>query len=111
MLMLLGLVVPALSTISAQLVSVQYEPLIFKLSFSQAVQRPRFQIMLNNVNEVSYQFISPNVTFTDTYYFKTTSTPPTSSFGLESYELVFNNPLIVGDGNLNIDSFVIIAGK
>jgi hypothetical protein len=49
-------------SISADLILMQYEPLVFKLNFSQPVSTPAFQLMLNNINEMEYYFLNSNIT-------------------------------------------------
>jgi len=60
---------PISSKVTAQLYLVAHEPVVsFRLTFSQPVQLPQFQILINN-NNLGYT-ITTQSNFTDSYNFK-----------------------------------------
>lgn len=48
--------VMAQQPITASLRLVQYDPFVFKLSFSEEVSQPAFQLLLNSLYQLNYTF-------------------------------------------------------
>lgn len=44
--------------IMASLLLIQYDPMVFQLTFTSAVATPKFQILQNNIHILKYQIIS-----------------------------------------------------
>jgi hypothetical protein len=57
------------SSISASLNIVQYEPVVFQLTFSESLSFPSFQLILNNAYLLSYTLLTVD-TPSDTFYFR-----------------------------------------
>lgn len=54
-------------TVTAKLELVQYDPRVFRLTFSESVDQPEFQLLLNNIYDIPHRFISPD-THADTFF-------------------------------------------
>lgn len=98
LLLSLLLLAPALP-LTAELKLQQYEPLILQLTFSAPVERPTFQLLYNNIYDIPYSFLADSQP-SDTYLLKADIGDLPSTSKLESYDLLFNNPLTVGGGDL-----------
>jgi hypothetical protein len=114
--MLLILSLLLLNTLSTQPVSadlqvIQFDPLTFLLTFSEPVDLPPFQLLLNGFNILNITF--PPSSTNDT----TIAPPPSASYVftsvnpyvalLENYSVQFTHPLAVGDGRLQLSDFVV----
>lgn len=66
--------------------------------------------MLNNLYELPYTFVDSN-TFATKFLFSSPGVKNNGGTSLESYELIFNSPLDVGNGNLMTNYFVLTAQK
>lgn len=97
-------------SITASLMLVQYEPFVFKLNFSEALPQPAFQLLLNNLYPLDYTFLTTDQT-TNTYFFQALpfQLPPGES--LENYQIIFNSPVKIGEGRLDIGNYMLTADK
>jgi len=60
---------PLLYAINADLILVEYEPLIFELRFSENVSRTNFQLLYNNLHNITYVYETDS-TFSSLYRFQ-----------------------------------------
>jgi hypothetical protein len=97
--------------VSADLQVIQFDPLIFLLTFSEPVDLPPFQLLLNGFNIL-------NITFPPSFTNNTTIAPlPSTSYVftsvnpyvtiLENYSVQFTHPLAVGNGRLQLSDYVV----
>lgn len=96
--------------ITASLTLVQYEPFVFQLTFSESVSKPDFQLLLDNLYQLNYTFIT-NASVSNTFFFQMIPISLPSSETLESYQLIFNSPLQIGSGRMGVNYFMITAQK
>lgn len=97
---------PISSKVTAQLYLVAHEPVVsFRLTFSQPVQLPQFQILINN-NNLGYT-ITTQSNFTDSYNFKLLQQIHIFNTYVQSYSLIFNYPLNIANGRLSVASFIL----
>jgi hypothetical protein len=47
---------PLLNAITADLMLVEYEPLVFELRFSENVSKASFQLLYNNLHNITYAY-------------------------------------------------------
>ena len=57
---------PLLNAITAELILVEYEPLVFELRFSENVYRTSFQLLYNNLYNITYTYETES-TFSSLY--------------------------------------------
>ena len=97
-------------SITANLTVVEQNPLLFKLQFSSPVQRPPFQLLFNNIYDFPYTFMD-NQTYGDTFLMQGNIENVLRDTNLEMFYLLFNVPLSVGNGQLNLASYSLLAKK
>ena len=106
---ILALVVP-LFALSAQLALTSYDPLLFNLTFSEPVKLPAFQLLYNSIYKIPYD-IKTNESVSDHFELEGNITGIDSDSSLQTYILLFNNPLSVGNGQLDLNCYSIKASK
>ena len=53
---LVAICIVTVASVSASFKLVEYDPLVFQLQFSEAVLRPNFQVLFNNMYNIPYTF-------------------------------------------------------
>lgn len=96
--------------ITASLTLIQYEPFVFQLSFSEPVSKPDFQLLLDNLYQLNYTFIT-NDAISNTFFFQMEPFSLPAGETLESYQLLFNSPLQIGSGRMGVNYFMLTAQK
>ena len=99
-----------LYSLKAQLFVKQYDPLLFKLQFSQPVEQPNFQLLYNNIHSIPHLILT-NETFSSEFIVEGDITRVKVGSKFQAFSLMFNNPLSVGDGTLALADFKIKAEK
>jgi hypothetical protein len=109
-LLLLAVVLCLSQCLTASLQVLQYEPLVLQLSFSAPTAQPTFQLLYNNVYDIPYYFLS-NQTFSDRFLIQADPQSIEPASNMQLFDLLFNNPLAVGDGSLELGSYSLQASQ
>jgi len=97
------------SVIKASMTILKYDPLTFRLTFSQNLTLPVFQILVDS-NNLPYKVITN--TTSDNYDIEVTANyQQYDPDNTEAFSLVFNYPLDVGNGQLYISNYIISPPK
>ena len=104
------LLITSLFAVTADLTLVQYDPLVFQLNFSEPVQNTSFQLLFNNIYNIPYVFES-NISFGSLYRMQADTSNIQKTTSLQTYNLLFTNPINVANGNLNLECYLLSAKK
>lgn len=74
------------------------------------MHKPQFQLLLNNIHNLPVSYYS-NESLSDSFVFSASTDHISSNSDLEVYNLIFNNPLSVGGGKLEIKNYRLAAEK
>lgn len=85
--------------LKAQLVLLQHDPFLFRLTFTDPIERPSFEILYNNVYSVPYKLLTEDQISSE-YFIEAYPDGIKDQSNLQNYDLMFTNPLSIGGGQL-----------